>query len=117
MSAKINLSEQRESDPSKDLYWAISGPGLKGHITSAELKDAENLSGVLLSLPVGPADRPLISENAVSTRQGLNLSGLWEVLSANRGVIELRTDLPSRALITIPLTVTDKQNWTRPYCS
>jgi hypothetical protein len=117
VSANITLSEHRESDPSKEFYWAISAPAVKGHVTSAELKDAADPTHVLLSLPLGPPDRPLISENAVSTRQGLNLSGLWVVLSANRGVIELRTDLPERPVIVIPLTVTEKQNWMRPYCS
>ena len=117
VGANINLSERRDSDPSKDLYWIISGPSIKGHVTSAELKDAGDLSKVVLSLPIAPADRPVISESAVSTRQGRDLNGYWEIFSANRGVIEIRTDLPARPLITIPLNVTSKNDWTRPNCS
>jgi hypothetical protein len=115
--ANITLSEQRDSDPSKDLYFIVNAPSLKGHVTSAELKDAADLSHVLLALPLASADRPVISESAVSTRADANLSGYWEIFSANRGVIELRTDTPGRALVTIPLTVMSKTNWTRPECS
>jgi hypothetical protein len=117
IGANVNLSEQRDSDPSKDLYFIISASSLKGHVTSAELKDAADPTRVLLTLPLAPPDRPVIAESAVSTRADANLNGYWEIFSANRGVIELRTDLPGRSLITIPLTVTSKTNWTRPQCS
>ena len=113
----ISLSEQRDSDPSKDMYWIVSGPSVKGHVTSVDLKDAADLSRVVLSLPIAAADRPVISESVVSTKEGANLSAYWDMFSANRGVIEVRTDLPARPLITIPLTVADKTDWIRPNCS
>lgn len=117
VGAYINLSEQRDSDPSKDLYFIVSGPSIKGHVTSAELKDAADPGHVLLTLPIASTDRPVIAESAVSSRTGANLSGYWEIFSASRGVIEVRTDLPARPLITIPLIVAKKQDWIRPNCS
>jgi hypothetical protein len=117
VGAFISLSEQRDSDPTKDMYWIVSGPSIKGHVTSLELKDAADLSHVVLSLPIATADRPVISESVVSTREGANLSAYWDMFSANRGVIEVRTDLPARLLVTIPLTVANKTDWVRPNCS
>jgi hypothetical protein len=73
---------------------------------------------VLYELPLSPPSQLTIAEGEVSDRSGVtSLSGWYEALNANLGSIEVRTDLPDRPSITLPLRVIDAQNWTRPYCS
>ena len=115
-SAQVTLSEQRDQDPNKSFYWAITGPSLKGHVQSAVLKDAAD-SHVMLTLNLADASRPVISENEVSTRSNTDLNGFFDVLVAGRGRIELQTDQPAHPTIVIPITVTSRTDWTRPYCS
>ena len=117
VTAEVTVSEQRDSDPQKDIHWLIMSPTLKGHILSAVLKDAADPSHVLLNLDIADQNRPVISENAVSTQNGATLNGFFEMFAAGRGVIELQTDLSSRPTITIPISVVSKSDWTRPYCS
>jgi hypothetical protein len=117
LSARITLSERRDSDPEKSIYWLLRGATLEGHVLSATFKDVSDPSRVLLSLPLSPSGQGKISEGAVSDRSGTNLNGFFEVIAAGRGIIELQTDIQARPTITLPLTVTQRQDWTRPYCS
>jgi hypothetical protein len=117
LSGEITLSEQRDSDPNKSLYWRLSGSSLKGHVQSATLRSASP-ARVLYELPLSPPSQPTLAEGEVSDRDGVtSLNGWYEALNANLGSIEVRTDLPDRPSIALPLRVIDAQNWTRPYCS
>ena len=116
-AAQVTQYEQRDSDPEKSTYWLITGATLKGHVTSVTLRDSSDPSRVLLTLDLEPSDRPPISQGAVSTKTGAALGGFFEILGTNHGFVRLDTDLPERPIIDIPLTMTRKQNWTRPNCS
>ena len=117
LAGEITLSEQRDSDPNKSLYWVLTGSTLKGHVQSATLSGSSP-SRALYQLPLSPPSQPTLAEGEVSDRDGVtNLNGWYEALNANLGSIEVRTDLPDRPSITLPLRVTEAQGWTRPYCS
>jgi hypothetical protein len=117
VSGALTLSEQRDFDPNKNMYWQLTGPPLKGHVLTAAFKDASNPSVVLLNLPIADADRPSLSEGSADQRAGANLNGLFELISEGRGTFELQTDLPSRPTVTLPIATTSKEDWTRPNCS
>ncbi len=113
----INVGERRDNDPGKNMYWIVTAPSLKGRVSSAEFKDSNRPSEPLFIFPIHGAERPPIVEGAAEQRDGANLNGFFDVLAGNRGVIELRTELADRPLISIPLTVSSRQDWTRPNCS
>ncbi|MFL5634820.1 MAG: hypothetical protein ACJ78J_12045 [Gemmatimonadaceae bacterium] len=117
VTAQITQAERRDSDPEKSTYWLVLGASLKSHVTSATLRNSADPARVMLTLPVFPSNQAQISEGYVSTNTGAALGGFWDVLGANTGVIQLETDLAAQPTVTIPLIVTQKQNWTRPYCS
>lgn len=119
-AAQIVLSEQRGSDPDRSLYWIITGVNMKGHVVSAAFKDSSDPSSVLLSLPLSTAAQASVSEGTKSDKTGTNLSGFFDLVSAGRGILEIQTDLyaiDGNNVITVPVTVTQKQDWTRPNCS
>ena len=114
--ARVQESEQRDSDPSKSMYWVVTGPAtLKSHVTSAVLRDAADNS-VRFIFPLSPPERATIAEDATGSKAGANLNGLFDVLSHGRGVVELGTDIPSQPVISIPLAVESKYDWNRPSC-
>jgi hypothetical protein len=113
----VTLSERRESDPDKSMYWLITGATLKGHVTSATFRDSTDPTRALVTFDLSSSDPTKISEGAVSTRTGANVDGFFELISAGNGVIRLETDLQTQPTISLPLEVTQRQNWTRPYCS
>src|ERR1700730_18520036 len=117
VSAQITLSENRGSLQGTSIYWLLTGATLKGHVLSAALNDASDLSVVRLDLPLASVDRPEISQGVADTRGGANLGGIHDLLAAGRGVIELQTDMPSRPTITLALVAPSVGNWIRPYCS
>ena len=43
-----------------------------------------------------------------------NLGGVYETVAANLGLLDITTDLASRPRVSVPLTVTHKQDWFRP---
>jgi len=47
------------------MYWLLTGTTLKGHVLTASLRDASDLSIVRVDLPLASADRPEISQGAV----------------------------------------------------
>jgi hypothetical protein len=116
-AAEVSLSERRDSDPEKSMHWHVTGAGVAGHVSSVTFRNSSDPARVLLTLATSPFEQAQNSDGAVSDKTGTNLGGFWEVLSANTGLIQMETDIPTRPTITIPLTVTQKQNWTRPYCS
>jgi len=91
--------------------------GLKGHVTSASLKDSQNPTVVLLDLPVLGPDRDPILEGTADSRQGATLGGLHDVLASNRAGIELKTDDPAIPTVIVPILTVNAGNWIRPYCS
>lgn len=119
-AAQIVLSEQRGSDPDRSLYWIITGVNVKGHVVSAVFKDSSDPSTVLLSLPLSAPAQASVSEGTKSDKTGANLTGFFDLVSAGRGMLEIQTDLyaiDGNNVITVPVTVTQKQDWVRPNCS
>jgi hypothetical protein len=116
VSGELGLTEQRDLNPNKYMYWLLTGPPLKGHVLSAAFKDASNPSVVLLNLPIADATRTSLSEGGAEERAGANLDGFFELISEGRGVFELQTDQPSRPTITLPVTTTQREDWVRPNC-
>jgi hypothetical protein len=117
IAGQVSLFEQRDSDPNKSMYYLVVSPTLKSHVLSASFRDSGNPSQILVSLPLAAPTQEAIAEGELSDRNGTNLNGYFELIAAGRGLLVLETDLSSASSITIPLTVTQKQDWTRPYCS
>lgn len=117
VSVLLNLGEQRDTDPNKSMNWGIHGPSLKIHVLSVTLRDNTEPATVLFTFPLTTNGRPAISEGAADQNQGTNLNGLFDRLADGRGFVRIETDLPGEATIDIPLTVSSKQDWSRPYCS
>ena len=121
VAVQMTLSEQRETDPNKSIYWLLTGDSMKGHVVSAAFKDSSDPSRVLLALPVSSASQATLSEGARSeTTDGVDLTGFFDLVSAGRGIVEIQTDfygIDSNRVITVPVTVTQKQDWVRPNCS
>src|SRR5436853_5188248 len=114
-SANVNLSEQRGSIVRQTFSWTVSG-GLKGHVTSAALKDSQNPSVALLDLPLLGPDRDPILEGSADSRDGATLGGVHDILAANRGGIELKTDDAANPTVMIPIATDSAGDWIRPYC-
>jgi hypothetical protein len=115
-TANVGLSEERGSVVGQSFSWLVTG-GLKGHITSASIKDSQNPNVVLLDLPVLGPDRDPILEGNADSRQGAVLGGFHDILAANRAGIELKTDDQANPTVIIPITTVSAGNWIRPYCS
>jgi hypothetical protein len=116
VSGELGLTEQRDLNPNKYMYWLLTGPSLKGHVLSGAFKDASNPSLVLLNIPIADASRTSLAEGGAEERAGANLDGFFELISEGRGTFELQTDLPSRSTITLPVTTTQREDWVRPNC-
>jgi len=116
-TAQVTLSEQRGSLQGQSIAWLVTSADLKGHVTSASIKDSSNPSQVLLDLPIASADRAEISQGSASSNMGANLAGFHDILAAGRGIVELQTDISSQPTVTVPLTPTSVGDWVRPYCS
>jgi hypothetical protein len=114
-AAQVGLSEERGAIVGTSMSWTVTDDPLKGHVTSASFKDSSNPSQVLLNLPIAGADRAEISFGTAG--HDANLGGFHDILVANRGVIELQTDLPGQLTVTIPLTVGNASGWIRPDCT
>jgi hypothetical protein len=116
--ADVDLDEQRDADPDKNMSWNIRGTSLFGHVSSIELVDNTAKSVVLYTFPVNTDTRlSRISYGYVQQTAGAKLNGFFDLLSKNRGLILIRTNIPGRSVIEVPLTVTRKSDWNRPYCS
>jgi hypothetical protein len=117
IGGQVSLFEQRDSDPNKSMYYLLVSPTLKSHVVSASFRDSRNPSQILVSLPLDAPTQDPIAEGELSDRNGSSLDGYFELITAGRGILVLEMDLSSSSSITIPLAVTQKQDWTRPYCS
>lgn len=113
-SAELVESEQRDSEPDKNMSWQINGSSLKGHVTKITL---QSNSKVYYDFPVADAAVPMLSNGFVTQSGGANLNGFYDLLGANSASVVIDTDITSRSRVTIPLQVTYKSDWNRPYCS
>jgi hypothetical protein len=115
VAAQVLFSETRGSLQYQSMSWSVTGSA-KGHVLSASFKDINDLSQVLLDLPLASADRPEIAQGAADTRAGAHLEGFRDIIAAGHGVIEVQTDLPARGTVTVQLTPTTVGDWIRPDC-
>src|SRR5258706_1191570 len=112
---RLNLLEQRDYQPEKSLIWQVRGAPLRGHVSSAVFRDVDQSKSLfVLTLSSVPASD--IAGGAASQSGGADLNGFYEVLAANRGVIDVRTDLPGRDSIRLAITKTFQEDWYRPKC-
>jgi hypothetical protein len=116
-AAELNLGEQRDYEPDKNLTWSITGPSLKGHVQQIVLRENRANGTALFTFPVSDANIPSLSSGFVRQSDGATINGVFDLLSSNRGAVVITTDLGARPTVTIPLTVTRKDDWSRPYCS
>lgn len=124
-SATANFHAVRHGRlPLLSFYWRFSAPSLEGHVTSVVLVNSVRPVPILLDLPIREPIEPwgyaYAYEGTLEQRAGEPtpaLGGIYEVLAARNGVLELTTDLPARPLVSIPLAVTHQENWHRPICS
>jgi len=115
--ADVTVGANKGSLTWKDFDRTIDGPSLKGHVLAIRLARADQPGVSLLDIPIDSPESPLISSGSMIQRasdQSPNLSGLYELVASGQTVVELDTDLPSRARLSIPLSVTEKRDWYRP---
>jgi len=112
---RLNLLEQRDYQPERSLIWQVRGAPLRGHVTSAVFRDVDQ-TRTLFVLTLSPAPASDIAGGAASQSGGADLNGFYEVLAANRGVIDVRTDLSGRDSIRLSITKTFQEDWYRPKC-
>ncbi|HEX2722394.1 MAG TPA: hypothetical protein VHM24_05715 [Gemmatimonadaceae bacterium] len=116
LSARMNVMEHRDSDPNKTIDWLITGSVVQ-QVTSATLRDNANSSRIVFSFPVTNAPRVTILQGFAMETQGANVNGIYDLLAAGRGFLRLETNVAGRATIDVPLTVSQREDWFRPYCS
>jgi hypothetical protein len=120
-TAEITVGANRGGLEWRDFHWVITGPSLEGHVTSLALVTAAAPHTVLLDLPLNYQPEGYISISALIQYKGESspaLGGIFEVVAANGAAIEIRTDLPSRPLVRIPLSSIHESDWYRPHtCS
>jgi hypothetical protein len=117
VSADVTVGASRGSLLLKSLDRTIAGASLKGHVTSITLVSSADPTRVLLEIPVDSYLTSFISSGGMTQRPGEtdpDLGGLFEIVAANLGVIEITTDLPSRTQVSIPLQVNRQTDWIRP---
>ena len=116
VKADLTVDAARGGLEWKSLDRTISGT-LKGHVSSIALIRSGDAAPAPLSIPVDSPSSPLISSGGMIQRVGdvsPNLGGVYETVAANLGLFEITTDLASRPRVSVPLTVTHKQDWFRP---
>jgi len=112
---RLNLVEQRDYQPEKSLIWQVRSAPLKGHVTSVVFRDVDQ-SKTLFVLTMVATSNADVADGSANQSAGDDLNGFYEVLAANRGVIDVRTDLPGRDSIRLAITKTFQEDWYRPKC-
>jgi len=118
--ADVSVAASRGSINEKSFDRTIVAPTLVGHVSSITLARADQPGSSLLAIPLGPSTLSPLSSGTLFQREGEtapDLGGLYEVISANLGILDLTTDVPSHSHVLIPLSVTEKRDWYRPHCS
>jgi hypothetical protein len=116
----MNAGGIRGSENERFLSYDITSTLLDGHIQSVGFTDANQPGVVILDLPFLQQSQPATIRGVLDqlgTAPTPNLDGTFEIVAANRAVLEVRTDLPSRPVVRIPFTVTVHEDWGRPNCS
>ncbi len=123
VSVTANLHADRGLQPRLNFTWQFIAPSLEGHVSSAVLVNSTRPVPILLNLPIREPIEPWGYQYAyfgtMEQRAGETtpaLGGIFEILAAGDGVLELTTDLPAQPLVTIPLTVTQKADWHPSSC-
>jgi len=116
VNAQVTASGLRGSLEWKDFDRIIKGT-LKGHVTSINFIRSDDPTALQLALPLDDPSSPFISTGTQTQKPGEaspSLGGVYEILDANVGALEIMTDLPSQSRILLPLVVNFKQDWFRP---
>jgi hypothetical protein len=122
-SVEAYLYAYRGARPGLTFYWQFSAASLEGHITSVALVHSARPVPILLQLPIREPLEPwgyayayegTLEQHAGETTPALG--GIFEVLAASDGVLELTTDLSAQPLVRIPLAVTEKADWHESAC-
>ena len=117
VSADVTVGGAKGSLNWKSLDRTIAGASLKGHVTSITLVSSADPTRVLLEIPYDSYLTTFISSGSMLQHPGEtdpDLGGLFEIVAANLGVIEITTDLPDRTHVSIPLQVNHQTDWVRP---
>jgi hypothetical protein len=117
VKAEVSVSGLRGSLEWKDFNRNIQGT-LKGHVTSINFIRSDDPTAFLLPLPLDGPSSSFISSGGMTQKPGEEapvLGGVYEILDADVGALEITTDLPSQSRILLPLVVTFKQDWFRPH--
>ena len=122
--AGATVDFQATRGTSLTIQWQFRAPSLEGHVTSAVLVNSTRPVPILLNLPIREPKEPWGYQYAYFGTMEQHwgepttplLGGIFEVLAADNGVLELTTDLPAKPLVTIPLAVTQKTDWHEGGC-
>jgi hypothetical protein len=118
--AAVDVGATRGSMNARHLSYDITAVPLDGHIESVALTDATRPGVIVLQLPFLPQFQPATIRGVLDQRDDAPspaLGGVFEIVAGNRAVLEVTTDLASRPVVRIPVTVTMHEDWSRPYCS
>ena len=113
--AYVSMDEQRDYQPDKFIVWHLTSTPLRGHVTSATLRDASDESKSLYVFPPSTFQND-VSAGTVRESDGASLSGIFDVLYNGRGVIDVRTDIPGREQVRFLPPLVVQQDWYRPQC-
>jgi hypothetical protein len=116
----MNAGATRGSSNARFLSYDITSALLDGHIQSVGFTDANQPGVVLLDLPFLQQFQPATIRGVLDQRDNApspNLAGTFEIIEGNRAVLEVRTDLPARPVVSSPFTVTLHEGWSRPNCT
>ena len=119
--ATVHIGATRGSSNKRTLTWDIIAQPLAGHILSVALTDASQPGVIVLELPFLTQFEPAIISGVLEQEGDAPtpaLGGIFELVVSNQAVLEVRTDIPSRPLVRIPLTVSEFEHddWHRPFC-
>jgi len=121
LRAGASVSARRGSSNWKGFSWSIVSPVLASHVVSVSLIDANQPGAILLRLALTP-ENPIgalggsIEEKRGVEHPSLPLGGIFEIVAANRAILEITTDLPSQAVLRVPLIGSESRDWHRPDC-
>ena len=118
--AIAHIGATRGSSNRRSFSWDIIAQPLDGHMVSVALTDASQPGVIVLELPFLTQFQPATIRGVLDQEDDAPtpaLGGIFELVVSNQAVLEVRTDLPSRPLVRIPLTVSAHDDWHRPYCS
>jgi len=120
VSAEVSVSEAREQPVIVVLDYQVKSPTLKGHVAKGTLVDSTESAKVIVELALAGQQTPFVAANFI--RQPLStsspdLTGLFNLVVANKVTIRLVADGPAGTVISIPLTTYRQSDWAQPYCS